>query len=1821
MASSSLPNSTYTVGWICALPIEMAAATAVLDEVHGPPQQLDPNDHNTYTLGRIHSHNVAIACLPAGNYGIAPAASIAHQMLTSFTGIKFGLLVGIGGGIPQPGHDIRLGDVVVSQPKGQLGGVVQYDRGKHFGVYFERTGWLNSPPEVLLTGLSKLKARRWMGETQMRHVLELVSTKYPKFARPKMAHDTLHRDDENGREPPDTDSETRFSDGDTRKGPLIHFGTIASGNQVIKDAATRERLQQELGNVLCFEMEAAGLMNSFPCLVIRGISDYADYHKNDIWQPYASATAAAFAKELLSIIHARDVRNENAMVAPPPALAFQWVGDGREIIADAVKGTCTWLPDDDEYKEWKQQETGLLWLTGKPGSGKSTLLKYASMVDCERSRNDLGNTIILTFFFHGGESGPQQAPMDFYRALLYQLIVKYRDQLWNRLVGLVEAFQRSSGRSISDHGEPNWHCNEMDGLLQSCIKKVREAYAVQIMVDALDECNQGETLTIEEFFKAIRAETGTNLSRLSICITCRHFPIVKWQEGREIHLEQRNEADIRVYLRNSLDPFEDHREGQALEDEIVERSSGVFLWVKLVLPTIILQQRKGLNHEQLLQSLQQSSFELEDIFSKIIQQLVHEPQDRVWSLRLFQWLCFARRPLSVAQFISAMNVSVNDQCSSLKQCLALPNSIRSENQMLKRLRSLSGGLAELREHNGVAVIRLIHQSAKDFLINRGFQALDRSLTSHVIVRTQANICLMQACTRYLAMDEIVNCDVYTPLENLPFLDYAVMSWILHAEEVEKIRMLRESVILPFQWPSERAIHSWIRAATRSYKTWPVPGTTLLHAAARHGLISLMMSQVLGSALLCRLILYLLTENWAVPYPVIILLRYLLQLYIVPKQDINHRDHLGRTPLALAVIRGHRKIVQTLLFRSDTDSGAPDKDGRTPLSWAAAAGRLEIMELLLANPGINIDLPDSLKRTPLMWAAAGGNESAAARLVQGSADVFASDHDGTTALHLAAEGGHEGLARVLISHGASTEARDNRGRTSLHAAALYGHMSIVQLLLNKGADIKAVDKEGDTVLHRLAGNKDPQVARGLLKNESDLVTTARVLMKASMDLNHAVDFNGGTPLHRAASNGRQAVAEVLLENGAIINAEDHQKQTPLLLAMKNREKAMVELLLEKGAATTLFARKSTGPDFPIRRTAGNTFGRSRLEAAARAGNEDQVIRLLDQGSRITLDELTAAAEKGHEAIVKLFLDRKPTIAHISTMMVGTRRTSNKALESAARNGHGAVVRLLIANGANVNPEGYGSPLDAASSSYPSEQKTRWEDVIRILLNNGASAQSRYYMSLHSAASWGSKGLIQLLLDAGACPTFHTLERAAEHGNEPVVHLLLERGVKITPKALSEAAYKGHESILRHLVANGGAATEETLDNAIFGGHEATVKFLLGAGVAPGPVALAKISKRTSKAILCLLLDANVKPTSEALRRAAETGNEAAFKLLLSKGLAMTSDTLAKAIEGESVAIVRLHLDENVEIVPLALENATHTMDISFIRLLLEKGYTATPACLMRAISFRARDVIQALLEKDIIIPPEALASAIEADDEATILQLLGKSVNPTCQALEAAIAKGNETMVRLLLDMNVPATEKALHIAIRGNHITIIRLLFEREPQILQRAQRDSTGKTVLHTACMMQNLAIAQLLIQHGVDINAVSHYFGTALHAATREGQEEMVSLLLQSGADSNVLHHYEDYPLSIASADGHKHIVQLLLENNADVNLKPYRGARASALVLAVENENIEIVQLLLQHGADVERAKGDNTILELAITVGNERVIRLLRDYMGSGIEEGE
>ena len=274
-------HQEYTVAWISALPIERAAATMMLDERHLHPQDFVQSrmDTNAYTWGRIGEHNVVIASLSSGMYGTTVAATTAGQMLTSLPSIRFGLLVGIGAGIPSEDNDVRLGDIVVSQPSGTNGGTFQYDLGKAEKT-FQLKDFLARPPEILLKALSRLQAEHEMHEPCFMEYFNDAAARNAKwgklYCRPVAATDRLfnasteHVSTSRGCNNCNAYGEICREER-TSPTPHIHYGMIGSGNSLIKNADLRDELAGMQSNCLCLEMEAAGLMNNFPCMVIRGI--------------------------------------------------------------------------------------------------------------------------------------------------------------------------------------------------------------------------------------------------------------------------------------------------------------------------------------------------------------------------------------------------------------------------------------------------------------------------------------------------------------------------------------------------------------------------------------------------------------------------------------------------------------------------------------------------------------------------------------------------------------------------------------------------------------------------------------------------------------------------------------------------------------------------------------------------------------------------------------------------------------------------------------------------------------------------------------------------------------------------------------------------------------------------------------------------------------------------------------------------------------------------------------------------------------------------------------------------------------------------------------------------------------------------------------------------------------------------------------------------------------------------------------------------------------------------------------------------------------
>ena len=299
----------YTVGIICALPLEFKAVRALFDETH--PGCISDADTHAYAQGRIGKHWMVAAGLPKGGYGTTSAAVVACNMRRSFPCIKFCLLVGIGGGVPSRNHDIRLGDIVVSTPSGSHPGVLAYDSVKVFeSGEIQLNACLSRPSQSLLSAITALTSETQAPLWDLQGLVKQITTSCPEYECPGPEEDILFTSEYKHEETGVCDS----CDGcdlqrqvvrTPRKStpPHVHYGLVASGNQLMRSAQVRDQMSQKY-DVLCFEMEEAGIMDTFPSLVIRGICDYADSHKNKRWQKYAAATAAAYAKLLLSRVRA-----------------------------------------------------------------------------------------------------------------------------------------------------------------------------------------------------------------------------------------------------------------------------------------------------------------------------------------------------------------------------------------------------------------------------------------------------------------------------------------------------------------------------------------------------------------------------------------------------------------------------------------------------------------------------------------------------------------------------------------------------------------------------------------------------------------------------------------------------------------------------------------------------------------------------------------------------------------------------------------------------------------------------------------------------------------------------------------------------------------------------------------------------------------------------------------------------------------------------------------------------------------------------------------------------------------------------------------------------------------------------------------------------------------------------------------------------------------------------------------------------------------------------------------------------------------------------
>ncbi|KAK2052731.1 hypothetical protein LY76DRAFT_609656 [Colletotrichum caudatum] len=1264
-----LSHEDYTVGWVCALPLERAAAEAMLDEEHDP-LAMKPNDSNVYSFGRIGPHNTVIACLPSGQYGTNSAAVVANNMRWSFPSMRVGLMVGIGGGVPGK-VDIRLGDVVVSNPTGDSSGVVQYDFGKavHDGR-FERIGTLNKPPQSVLTAVAKLRANHEMWPNRIPAFLADMEQRYPKMSEylyKSMDEDRLFQAlyEHTGGDTCNDCDISKVVEREPRPAaatPKIHYGIIASGNQVIKHAQTRDRLAKDLG-IICFEMEAAGLMDNFPCLVVRGICDYSDSHKAKRWQRYAAATAAAYTKELLYCFTPQEEASSTAQTAAPDTVRSLPPSDHRKVLLDSLKfsqidkrqanikavhaKTCEWLVQHPDYAAWMDrqkyaQHHGFLWIRGKPGAGKSTLMKFAFT---RAKRRKSTHETLISFFFNARGEELEKTTLGMYRSLVYQLLDSIPD-----LQTLLD------DPDLAPLGHPDsegWGLEQLKDLFRSAVRGLGDKQ-LTCFIDALDECDDNEVSDMVKCFEDLGQFAVQNDTRFYVCFSSRHYPQIDIFYGRKLALEDQfgHRKDLEDYVRSEL------RAGsgsgsQKVIDEILRKASGVFMWVVLVVNILNNEYRRG--------RIFVARTRIRDIpseLSKLFQNILTRDQEDTEDLLLcIQLLLYSQRPLKRREYYFAIASGLEPD--ALEEWDAEDITLEVLDRLIV---SSSKGLAEATKSDD-RTVQFIHESVRDFLFkDDGLRTLWPDMSDNYEGRSQDRVNIMAYLPddKFLFNKSIERADFLRGprtkvAERFPFLDYATNQVLHHAEAAAVHGIPQDKFVEDF------AVDLWIQ-----------------------------MNNLFERTMIC------------------------LQRNL----DVDKVGGRYKYPLLATMVEGHEETANVLLDHIANNSHRPggcnigpildyeSEKGETPLFYAAQSKDINIAKKLF-ELGASPEFRNTryVNSSPLVRAVEKNNEAfvrlflherskSSLSRVRSPSRLASSDeeHDGEEGLEVPDErtmpsSGEDGqtpilssktcdedvshaanaaIAKLLLASGAEMESAGKYGRTPLHFACFNGHLAFAEMLVEAGAKLDSRDEYGGTPLHIACNNGDPKTASFLLKVGAEVEATNNNFM---------------TPLLYALLLEEMACLDVLLSHGANINRRDNRGRTPVFDAIRNSGSQYFQRFLEKQPDITITDHSGQTPLFELQTWRSNSIlsnAKLLVEAgvdAAHRNNKGQTFLHVNFGC------VQWVLEQGFDVNAR-------------------DNTSRTPLLEAVKEGYAKLVTLLIHHGADLDAaDDHGwTPLSAAIACH-------------------------------------------------------------------------------------------------------------------------------------------------------------------------------------------------------------------------------------------------------------------------------------------------------------------------------------------------------------------------------------------------------------------------------------------------------------------------------------------------------------------------------------------
>ncbi|KAK6536048.1 hypothetical protein TWF281_000294 [Arthrobotrys megalospora] len=748
----------FQIAIICALPIEYNAVCLLIDQywdAEGAVYGRAPGDNNHYRNGRLGKHNVVLVQLTG--MGKSSAAGSTASLRSSYYNIRLALLVGICGGVPEVGgRETLLGDVVIGE------GIFQYDFGRQYhskhipkaineGNLGEQNKDIRGFIQLLKSKLGTQNLQRktaiYLEVLQKAAVEDCSETKYcyPGCSQDKLFEATYqhkHRGpmecDSCSRE---TDSICRAADAtncaelgcdegmlvrrqrlirkqtlestEEQQCPEIFIGHIASGDTVMRSSEHRDAIaKSHQEEIIAFEMEGAGAFDEAPSIVIKGICDYADSHKNKEWQPFAAATAAAAAKAVLeryplSDIPAAEAPSKEFNKQDHKCLTDLYVTDPAddktritETKGNLLRDSYIWILQHADFKLWRCGNSQLLWITGDPGKGKTMLL--CGLIDelspSTKLEDQKLDTLLSYFLFEGTDSRINN-PTAALRGLIFMLVGQHSE-----LISYIRKSYDNSGRQLFE-GPNAWFA--LSKIFAKILKDLKPR-KIYIIVDAIDECT--DRIKLLEFI--VQSST---LSHVKWIISSRNTPDIHRKltfhtSCIRLNLELESNAEyvsqaVDTYIKHSISGlssvFDDEAEKAAAYDIMRRKANGTFLWV-----SIVTQELKLANRWNVQTILDETPPDLREVYRRMIHQVKQQPrlEDQRLCSVLLSTLVAVYRPLHL------------EEVAILPQW---PENIPIELQDIEALLNRCGLFFTIRDD----YIYIIHQSAMDFLSDEGIGLL------------------------------------------------------------------------------------------------------------------------------------------------------------------------------------------------------------------------------------------------------------------------------------------------------------------------------------------------------------------------------------------------------------------------------------------------------------------------------------------------------------------------------------------------------------------------------------------------------------------------------------------------------------------------------------------------------------------------------------------------------------------------------------------------------------------------------------------------------------------------------------------------------------------------------------------------------------------------------------------------------------------------------------------------------------------------------------------------------------------------------------------